>query len=214
MFRYILNIKPSFQCFASQFCLNCLQQQRSYFSASSGKNCIIFRKSPKFSIFSVVQKRWKSRLLSAESQSIGKRPVAKVSEIRRLISLARPEKWTIVTAVGFLIIASGVTISVPFVMGRLINLIFTNQDSKLSKEEQNTRMMEKLQKFSTILAGIFIVGAAANLCRVYLLEMAGARVVNRLRQQVFGSIIRQEIGFFDRNQTGELVNRLSNDASR
>ena len=33
--------------------------------------------------------------------------------------------------------------------------------------------------------------------------------MNRLRNRVFSHITRQEIGFFDRVRTGELVNRLS-----
>lgn len=34
-----------------------------------------------------------------------------------------------------------------------------------------------------------------------------------LRQTVFGAIVKQEIAFFDKNKTGELVNRLSADTS-
>ena len=41
----------------------------------------------------------------------------------------------------------------------------------------------------------------------------GQRIVNRLRQKVFRSIIRQETAFFDKNPTGELVNRLSTDTT-
>jgi len=34
----------------------------------------------------------------------------------------------------------------------------------------------------------------------------------RLRQNLFKSIMNQEMAFFDRNKTGELINRLSADA--
>lgn len=37
------------------------------------------------------------------------------------------------------------------------------------------------------------------------------RVVYRLRRDIFNAIIKQEIGFFDDNRTGELTNRLSSD---
>jgi ABC-type multidrug transport system fused ATPase/permease subunit len=37
------------------------------------------------------------------------------------------------------------------------------------------------------------------------------RVVYRLRRNIFDSIIKQEIGFFDETRTGELTNRLSSD---
>lgn len=42
---------------------------------------------------------------------------------------------------------------------------------------------------------------------------AGQRIVNRLRQKIFGSIIQQETAFFDKNPTGELINRLSTDTT-
>ena len=34
-----------------------------------------------------------------------------------------------------------------------------------------------------------------------------------LRSNLFSSVIRQEISFFDKNKTGELINRLSTDTS-
>jgi len=42
---------------------------------------------------------------------------------------------------------------------------------------------------------------------------AGGRVTNKLRTTVYSSILRQEVAFFDHSKTGELVNRLSNDAT-
>lgn len=36
-------------------------------------------------------------------------------------------------------------------------------------------------------------------------------MTQRLRMQVFSSILKQEQGFFDKRTTGELVNRLSAD---
>jgi ATP-binding cassette subfamily B (MDR/TAP) protein 10 len=34
-----------------------------------------------------------------------------------------------------------------------------------------------------------------------------------LRERLFSSIVRQEIAFFDKNKTGELINRLSSDTT-
>ena len=49
--------------------------------------------------------------------------------------------------------------------------------------------------------------------RWYCLELAGERVVARLRNQLFHSIMFAEVGMFDVTKTGELVNRLSADAT-
>ena len=42
---------------------------------------------------------------------------------------------------------------------------------------------------------------------------AGQRIIKGLREKLFGSIVHQEVSFFDRTKTGELVNRLSTDTS-
>jgi ABC-type multidrug transport system fused ATPase/permease subunit len=47
--------------------------------------------------------------------------------------------------------------------------------------------------------------------RSWLFELAGQRVVARLRTSVFSAIIRQDIKFFDTNRTGELTSRISSD---
>lgn len=37
--------------------------------------------------------------------------------------------------------------------------------------------------------------------------------MNRLRASLFSSVLRQEVAFFDKTRTGELINRLSSDAA-
>lgn len=37
--------------------------------------------------------------------------------------------------------------------------------------------------------------------------------MNRLRTSLFSSILRQEVAFFDKTRTGELINRLSSDTA-
>ncbi|CAF4559813.1 unnamed protein product, partial [Rotaria magnacalcarata] len=61
------------------------------------------------------------------------------------------------------------------------------------------------------LVGIFGVGALANFGRVYLILTTAQRIIKRVRQQLFNGILRKEMAFFDKQKTGELVNRLSSD---
>eukprot|EP00795_Rhopilema_esculentum_P003009 gene3009-1270_t len=74
-------------------------------------------------------------------------------------------------------------------------------------------MLWNLKVTCAVLSVTFLAGALANLGRVYLVQTSGQRIVNRLRQKIFGSIIRQETAFFDKNPTGELINRLSTDTT-
>ncbi|RNA17199.1 ATP-binding cassette sub-family B member mitochondrial [Brachionus plicatilis] len=127
----------------------------------------------------------------------------KKTEIRRLLSLAKPEKKYLAMAVLLLVVSSGVTMAVPFCIGKLIDFIQSG-----NKEE----MKENLKKMTLIMGVIFLVGAFANFGRVYVIRASGQRIVTRLRQNLFQSIMYQDMAFFDKTKTGELVNRLSTDA--
>lgn len=63
------------------------------------------------------------------------------------------------------------------------------------------------------LGGLFVVGAISNVIRVNVSGMIGERITARLRQDTFSSILNQEIAFFDKTRTGELINRLSSDTT-
>ncbi|XP_065208672.1 ATP-binding cassette sub-family B member 10, mitochondrial-like [Planococcus citri] len=126
------------------------------------------------------------------------------SEVKRLISLMKPEKWKLTGAIGLLFISSTVTMAVPFALGKVIDVIYTKDSAK---------MRENLNKLCLTLTGVFLLGAACNFGRVYLMNLSGQRITKNLREKVFKSIISQETAFFDRHRTGELINRLSADTS-
>lgn len=56
---------------------------------------------------------------------------------------------------------------------------------------------------------IYVAGSIASGIRSWLFEYSGQKVVAKLRQDVFNSIIKQDIKFFDTNRTGELTSRIS-----
>ncbi|CAM2111502.1 ATP-binding cassette sub-family B member 10, mitochondrial [Caretta caretta] len=126
------------------------------------------------------------------------------SELKRLLALARPERWRLTAAVGFLTVSSVITMSAPFFLGKVIDVIYTNPTGDVT---------DSLTSLCALLSGIFVCGAAANAVRVYLMQTAGQRIVKRLRATMFSSILKQEVGFFDKTSTGELINRLSSDTA-
>nr|AIN44099.1 ATP-binding cassette sub-family B member 10 [Laodelphax striatellus] len=125
-------------------------------------------------------------------------------EMKRLLSLAKREKWNLTSGIFLLLISSAITMSVPFALGKVIDLIYTTDVVK---------MKENLLKLSILLFGVFLVGALCNFGRVYLMNVSGHRITRDLREKVFRSIMKQDIAFFDSNKTGELINRLSADTA-
>ncbi|XP_059981594.1 ATP-binding cassette sub-family B member 10, mitochondrial isoform X3 [Lagenorhynchus albirostris] len=133
------------------------------------------------------------------------RPVAAGrSEAQKLLRLAQPERRRLAAAVGFLTVSSVITMSAPFFLGKIIDVIYTNPSADYSSS---------LTRLCLALGGVFLCGAAANAVRVYLMQTSGQRIVNRLRASLFSSVLRQEVAFFDKTRTGELINRLSSDAA-
>ncbi|XP_039249155.2 ATP-binding cassette sub-family B member 10, mitochondrial-like [Styela clava] len=131
------------------------------------------------------------------------RNVPTASEVSRLFSLARPEAKKLAGAITLLGISSSVTLAVPFCMGRLIDLV--------QVAASQGGMEDTLMKVAIGLSTIFVIGAAANAGRVYLLQLSGQNIMKKLRERVYSSILGQEIAFFDSSRTGELINRLSAD---
>ncbi|XP_039097207.1 ATP-binding cassette sub-family B member 10, mitochondrial [Hyaena hyaena] len=129
---------------------------------------------------------------------------ARRSEARKLLGLAYPERGRLAAAVGFLAMSSVITMSAPFFLGKIIDVIYTNPTMDYNYH---------LTRLCLALSGVFLCGAAANAVRIYLMQTSGQRIVNRLRTSLFSSVLRQEVAFFDKTRTGELINRLSSDTA-
>ncbi|KAG8001465.1 ATP-binding cassette sub-family B member 10 [Nibea albiflora] len=129
-----------------------------------------------------------------------------VDDVKRILRLAHPERWRLAAAVGFLSVSSAVTMSAPFFLGKVIDTIYmTGADTET--------MTASLTSLCIMLTGVFLCGGAANAARVYLMQISGQKIVRNLRASVFASILKQEVAFFDRTRTGELINRLSADTT-
>jgi ATP-binding cassette subfamily B (MDR/TAP) protein 10 len=70
-----------------------------------------------------------------------------------------------------------------------------------------------LPQFTAVLCAVFAVGAAANTGRVLLFRIAGERIIQNLRNRLYKTVLKQDMEFFDRNRTGELISRLSTDTA-
>lgn len=126
--------------------------------------------------------------------------IPKKTEIKLLLSLAKPEKWKLTGAILFLIVSSAVTMAVPFSIGKIIDIIYT---------ENHDKSRENLNKVGLILLGVFILGAICNFGRIYLMSTSGHKITQSLRKKAYTAILNQETGMFDKVSTGEIVGRLS-----
>ncbi|XP_076464201.1 ATP-binding cassette sub-family B member 10, mitochondrial-like [Babylonia areolata] len=180
-------------------CRNCLQ---------SNEACL--RKRPEkgwrsFAVSSPFRKAAPNNVKPVARSGTKATTIPKTSEVKRLLTQARPEKWRILGGVGLLLVSSGVTMAVPFCMGKVIDIIYTASDHQ--------QLIERLNTVCLALVAVFVLGGLANFGRVYLMQISGQRIIRTLREKLFSSVMRQEMAFFDKTKTGELINRLSTDTS-
>lgn len=69
-------------------------------------------------------------------------------------------------AVGFLTISSSVTMSAPYLLGKVIDTIY-------SSGTDTETMTASLTSLCIMLTGVFLCGGAANAARVYLMQTSG-----------------------------------------
>ena len=99
------------------------------------------------------------------------------------------------------------SLAVPYFIGQMLDAI-----NDPDKEEDVKR--EDLAAISIRLCIILGFTSVLLFFRGFIFNGAGERVVARLRIQLFTAILQQEIAFFDKNKTGELLSRLSSDTAK
>ncbi|RAL60574.1 hypothetical protein DID88_009770 [Monilinia fructigena] len=145
--------------------------------------------------------------LSARLQSSGKKQgnTAAFNEIWRLLKIARPEAKWLGLAFVFLLISSSITMSIPFSIGKILDLA-----TKDPSEGEKLFGLD-ISQFFVALAAVLTMGAAANYGRIIILRIVGERIVARLRSQLYRRTYVQNAEFFDANRVGDLLSRLSSD---
>lgn len=124
--------------------------------------------------------------------------------LRRLLPLAREERGRLFLGTFFLALGSATTLAYPQIV-RVIVDEAQNTSGTLSSGQA------LLNRAALLMVGIFGLQGVATAARYHLFTYAGERIVARLRQRLYRTIIDQEIGFFDGRHTGELISRLSTD---
>lgn len=58
---------------------------------------------------------------------------------------------------------------------------------------------------------VFALQAIFGFFRIFLFGLVGQKVVANLRKELFSSILKQDLTFFDKNRSGDLISRLNSD---
>ncbi|KAG7091174.1 hypothetical protein E1B28_010226 [Marasmius oreades] len=126
------------------------------------------------------------------------------SSFQKIVALAKPERKPLATAVGLLLVSSSVSMSIPLLIGKLIDFF--------SSTSPQIPLGLGIWQASGVLLALFTVAAAANAGRSFLMRMAGQRIVARLRERTYAASLVQEVEFVEKSE-GDVISRLSVDTS-
>lgn len=120
----------------------------------------------------------------------------------RLMSYCKPDIPHISLASLFLLLAATGEIFIPYYTGQVIDSIAIEKDK--AKFMTSILIMTLISLGTAIAAGL----------RGGMFTLIAARFTKRISNILFGSIVKQEIGFFDSTKTGDIVSRLTSDTTK
>ncbi len=130
---------------------------------------------------------------------------AVVKSLKRLAQEAYPERRLLAVATVALFLDTCVGLAIPAYFGKILD---TATDGAIGDMQaiKDGRMATTLA-----LVGLTLFGSCFSATRDILFKVTGQRVVLRLRKRLFTHMMHQDVAFFDKTKSGELVNRLSAD---
>ncbi|BDL39749.1 hypothetical protein MSPGM_23390 [Methylorubrum sp. GM97] len=127
---------------------------------------------------------------------------APLGALKPLIPFASRYRGRILAALISLIAASGATLVVPIAIRRVIDHGFSPEGQAL------------INSYFLALLVVVAVLAVSSAGRYYSVVTLGERVVADLRSAVFARLTSLDPTFFDKSQSGEIVSRLTADATQ
>ena len=122
-----------------------------------------------------------------------------LAQVARVARLVWAERRTYLAGTIFVVVSIGTALAYPQVIRLIID------------EGIIGGQAERLNQLSLWMVVILLVEAAGTGARDYFFGLGAERVGVRLRRLVFGTLLRQDIQFFDRRDVGEITTRLSAD---
>jgi subfamily B ATP-binding cassette protein MsbA len=119
----------------------------------------------------------------------------------RLLKYLKPHKWRMSAAIGAMLGVSAITALLAYMVKPVLDDVF------FAKREN---MLYLLPPLVVIL---YLIKGSLSYTHNYQMSYIGNATVTRLRDELFASIQRQPLGFFDGEATGVLMSRLTYDVN-
>lgn len=137
----------------------------------------------------------------AAAQSGRKRPSGP-NDWLRFIKACLYERTYLTMSILALVGAASCEVAVPHYSSKALNSVVV------------TGNMQDFQQAVTTVIALGLGSSAFTFVRAAFFGLAGTRIATRARSMLLGSLLKQDMAFFDSKDTGELTNRLSADCSK
>ncbi len=121
---------------------------------------------------------------------------ATTTQLRRIAAVVWSERRLYLTGSVFVAVSIGTALAYPQVIRLIIDDAIAGGQTR------------RLNQLAAIMVGVLLVEAVSTCVRDYCFNLGAERVAAALRRLVFGALLRQDVQFFDRRDTGEITTRL------
>jgi ATP-binding cassette subfamily B protein len=122
-----------------------------------------------------------------------------IAPLKALKPFLRPYRGLIAGAIGFLLLASVASLSLPTAVGQMIDHGFSKANA------------EYVDRYFLALLAVAMLLAIGTAARFYFVTRLGEQVMADLRRAVYDHLLRLDLGFYETTRTGELLSRLTAD---
>jgi ATP-binding cassette subfamily B protein len=146
---------------------------------------------------------------------------------KRLIGRLAPERRLVLLVIVLAVISTSLTVSGPYMLGRATDLIFSgffSTHAELASDPHVSAMVARMNvqagsgidfaAVGSVLLTVVIIYGFASLfawMQGYALNIVTQRTIKRLRTAVDDKLMRVPLSYFDGQQHGEVLSRVTND---
>lgn len=117
-----------------------------------------------------------------------------------------PHIWYLIAAILGALAVAILNIEIPQIMGGVVNVV-----ARFSDTHDSALFLKEMKGPALKLVTMYIAQSAFTFFYIDMLSHLGEKVAFNLKTDLFASILKQDIAFFDEQRTGEIVNRLTSD---
>ncbi len=150
------------------------------------------------------QKRSKSRFSSLFPSRAPAAEDKRRARFRRFLSYYRPHLPLLIAVLVSAVLVAGTAIALPLLANAII--------SSLPQLADSADAPRQIMAIGGVMLVIFLVQALATYFVDYQGHVMGARIEAQVRRELFAHCQSLSFGFYDRQRTGQLMSRISNDS--